>query len=65
MFSFALRKSRNVSLLDAVSGSQRARYAMSHVLSLSVSLVDAGAGIVNIHKLLLALEALGQVEFGR
>jgi hypothetical protein len=38
---------------------------MSHVLNLLVVVVDAGAGIVNIHKLLLALEALGQVKFGR
>ena len=64
MFSFAVRKSRNASLLEAVSGSQRARYAMSHVLHLLAFVAGAGAVIVNIHKLLLALEALGQVEFG-
>ena len=63
-FSVAVRKSRKAALLDAVCGSQRARYAMSQVLHwLAVALYEGCVG-VNIHKLLLAFEALGQVEFG-
>lgn len=62
LFSLAVRKARRASLLDAVSGSQRARYAMSQVLLLSATLLRSMQ--VNIHKLLLALEALAQVELG-
>ena len=60
-----MRKSRNASLLDAVSGSQSARYAISQVLLNLVVYFLVIAMLVNIHKLLLALEALGQVELGR
>ena len=62
LFSAVVRKARRASLLDAVSGSQRARYAMSQVLLLSATLLHAV--VVNIHKLLFALEALAQVELG-
>jgi len=37
LLSVEVRKARRASLLDAVSGSQRARYAISQVLVLSAS----------------------------
>lgn len=63
MLSFAVRKARRASLLEAVSGSQRARYAISQVLAVLAHYYMI-YGRVNIHKLLLAFEALGQVELG-
>lgn len=69
MFSLVERKARRASLLDAVAGSQRARYATSQVLEECVRRVVGGGekedGAVNIHQLLLAVEALCQVEVGR
>ena len=63
LFSLEVRKARRASLLDAVSGSQRARYAISQVLIVLGTVLRPIK--VNIHKLLLAFEALAKVELGR